>query len=306
MASGWMRRAAIMHVTPADPSEVDDLASSFEAFVGAEATRFHGALRLLTRDRTEAEDLMQDAYLKVWERWHHVRSLEDPTGYLYRTAMNLHRKRRRRAAVAIRHAIRPRSPRDQLDEVELHDQVLRVLDAQPPAADEPRAPTGILHPSARGSRATHGCQGDHGPGPRLAGTGRPQSQHWRRRRCLIRSSSCARHAIGSRRRLMCSDGLERRRRHKENVKRVAAAAVAIVVALVGLGGWFVLERDTAPRPADRSRDLGTSRPSPGADRLRERWVRRRLRHWHLGRRPVRPRRHEGRGAASPMTSPRRW
>jgi RNA polymerase sigma-70 factor (ECF subfamily) len=124
--------AAIMHVTPADPSEVDDLASSFEAFVGAEATRFHGALRLLTRDRTEAEDLMQDAYLKVWERWHHVRSLEDPTGYLYRTAMNLHRKRRRRAAVAIRHAIRPRSPRDQLDEVELHDQVLRALSTLSP------------------------------------------------------------------------------------------------------------------------------------------------------------------------------
>jgi RNA polymerase sigma-70 factor (ECF subfamily) len=79
------------------------------------------------RDRTEAEDLMQDAYLKVWERWHHVRSLEDPTGYLYRTAMNLFRKRRRRAAVAIRHAIRPRPPRDQLEEVESRDEVLRAL-----------------------------------------------------------------------------------------------------------------------------------------------------------------------------------
>jgi RNA polymerase sigma-70 factor (ECF subfamily) len=110
-----------------EPSEVDDLASTFEAFVDAETARFHGALRLLTRDRAEAEDLMQDAYLKVWERWRHVRSLEDPTGYLYRTAMNLYRKRRRRAAVAIRHAIRPRPPRDQLDEVESRDEVLRAL-----------------------------------------------------------------------------------------------------------------------------------------------------------------------------------
>ena len=58
-------------------------------------------------------------------------------------------------------------------------------------------------------------------------------------------------------------GLERRRRHKENVKRVAAAAVAIVVALVGLGGWFVLDRDTAPRPADRSGDLGIFAPVAG-------------------------------------------
>lgn len=110
-----------------NPAEVEDLASTFEAFVDTETARFHGALRLLTRDRAEAEDLMQDAYLKVWERWHHVSSLDDPTGYLYRTAMNLYRKRRRRAAVAIRHAIQPRPTRDQLDEVESRDEVLRAL-----------------------------------------------------------------------------------------------------------------------------------------------------------------------------------
>jgi len=119
--------AAIVYTAPVDPSEVDDLGSTFEAFVDAETARFHGALRLLTRDRADAEDLMQDAYLKVWERWQHVRSLEDPTGYLYRTAMNLYRKRRRRAAVAIRHAIRPRPSRDQLEEVEARDEVLRAL-----------------------------------------------------------------------------------------------------------------------------------------------------------------------------------
>ena len=104
--------AAIVYTAPVDPSEVDDLASTFEAFVDAETARFHGALRLLTRDRAEAEDLMQDAYLKVWERWHHVRSLDDPTGYLYRTAMNQYRKRLRRADDAARSA-RPsdRDPR---------------------------------------------------------------------------------------------------------------------------------------------------------------------------------------------------
>src|SRR5215207_6219066 len=106
--------AAIVPSAPVSRSGVDDLASTFEAFVDAETARFHGALRLLARDRAEAEDLMQDAYLKVWERWPHVRSLDDPTGYLYRTALNLYRKRRRRAAVAIRNAIRPKPPRDRL------------------------------------------------------------------------------------------------------------------------------------------------------------------------------------------------
>ena len=58
-------------------------------------------------------------------------------------------------------------------------------------------------------------------------------------------------------------GLDRRRRHQENVKRATAAAVGIVVALVGLGGWFVLERDAAPRPADRSEELGIFAPVAG-------------------------------------------
>ena len=118
---------AITQAASADPVEARDLAASFEAFVDAESARFHGALRLLTRDRADAEDLMQEALLRVWERWEHVRSLEDPVGYLYRTAMNLHRKRLRRAAVVIRHAIRPRPARDPLDEVESRDEVLRAL-----------------------------------------------------------------------------------------------------------------------------------------------------------------------------------
>jgi len=112
---------------PLEPSETAELASSFQRFVEAESARFHGALRLLTRDRTEAEDLMQDAFLKVWERWEHVHTLEDPSGYLYRTGMNLYRKRMRRAAIALRHVIRPRPPRDHLDEVESRDVILRTL-----------------------------------------------------------------------------------------------------------------------------------------------------------------------------------
>lgn len=59
-------------------------------------------------------------------------------------------------------------------------------------------------------------------------------------------------------------GLDRRRRYKENLKRAAATVVAIVVALVGLGGWFVLERDAAPRPADTSEEkLGIFAPVAG-------------------------------------------
>lgn len=123
--------AAIVHREPVDRSDAADLASSFELFVEAESARFHGALRLLTRDRAEAEDLMQEALLRVWERWEHVRALDDPPGYLYRTAMNLHRKRLRRAAVSIKHAI-ARPHRDEFDDIESRDEVLRALSTLSP------------------------------------------------------------------------------------------------------------------------------------------------------------------------------
>jgi RNA polymerase sigma factor (sigma-70 family) len=104
-----------------------EVGSSFEDFVAAEHTRLYGALCLITRDRFEAEDLMQDAFLKVWERWDRVRDMDDPTGYLYRTALNLYRSGLRRAAVAIRRAAQPRQRRDELSDVEARDTVLRAL-----------------------------------------------------------------------------------------------------------------------------------------------------------------------------------
>src|SRR6266550_3421480 len=44
--------------------------------------------------------------LALFERWERVRDMDDPTGYLYRTAINAFRKRTRRAALAVRRAIR--------------------------------------------------------------------------------------------------------------------------------------------------------------------------------------------------------
>src|SRR2546429_6899384 len=81
-------------------------AGQFEAFFEGERDGLFGALVLITGDRHEAEELAQDAFLALWERWDRVSRMENPTGYLYRTAMNAFRKRRRRAAVAVRRAVR--------------------------------------------------------------------------------------------------------------------------------------------------------------------------------------------------------
>jgi RNA polymerase sigma factor (sigma-70 family) len=106
---------------------------SFEEFFDSEHRGLYGALRLLCRDGHEAEELMQDAFLKLLERWDHVSSLNDPAGYLYRTAMNLFRSRRRRVRLAARRVIRPGAASDQLAAVEEREVLLRALAGLTPA-----------------------------------------------------------------------------------------------------------------------------------------------------------------------------
>jgi RNA polymerase sigma factor (sigma-70 family) len=102
---------------------------SFDAFFEREHRDLFGAMYLVTRDRHEAEDLMQEAFFKVWERWDRIVSLDDPTGYLYRTAMNAFRMRYRRSAMAARRLLQFVAPRarDPLDQVEDRDEMDRVL-----------------------------------------------------------------------------------------------------------------------------------------------------------------------------------
>jgi RNA polymerase sigma-70 factor, ECF subfamily len=121
------------HLSLPVPSEVgEQTAGSFEDLVDAEKAGLFGALCLITRDRYEAEDLMQEAFLKVWERWDRVGSMDDPTGYLYRTALNLYRKRVRRMSLAMKRAMRLAPRGDELVEVESRDEVIRALAALTP------------------------------------------------------------------------------------------------------------------------------------------------------------------------------
>jgi RNA polymerase sigma factor (sigma-70 family) len=79
--------------------------SPFEDFFEQESPTLFRRFCLVTGNRHEAEDVMQEAFLKIYERWERVRTLEDPVAYLYRTAFNAFRKRSRRAALAIRRTL---------------------------------------------------------------------------------------------------------------------------------------------------------------------------------------------------------
>jgi DNA-directed RNA polymerase specialized sigma24 family protein len=80
-------------------------ASPFEDFFQREKSDLYGALCLVTRNRHEAEELTQDAFVRVLERWERVGEMEDPRAYLYRTAMNAFRSRYRRTVLAARRTL---------------------------------------------------------------------------------------------------------------------------------------------------------------------------------------------------------
>lgn len=105
---------------------------AFEAFFEANRRRLFGAFCLITGNRHEAEEIVQDAFLKIWERWDRVADLEDPTGFLFMTAMNLFRNRARRAALALRKPVTPDLRADDLATVEDRVDLIRVLHALTP------------------------------------------------------------------------------------------------------------------------------------------------------------------------------
>jgi RNA polymerase sigma-70 factor (ECF subfamily) len=100
--------------------------SRFEAFVAEEHERLYKALYFVTGRREDAEDLSQEAFLKLWERWN-TNEIEDPTGYLFRVALNAFRMRRRRAAMALRKVVPIPENRDEFMDAEVRADVRRLL-----------------------------------------------------------------------------------------------------------------------------------------------------------------------------------
>jgi RNA polymerase sigma-70 factor (ECF subfamily) len=70
---------------------------------------------------------MQDAFLRLWERWDDLDRITDPTGYLYRVALNGFRMRRRRAATAIRRLTPVREETDAFLEAEMRADMRQLL-----------------------------------------------------------------------------------------------------------------------------------------------------------------------------------
>ena len=99
----------------------------FDVFFEEERDRLFKALYFVTGNRHDAEELTQDAFLKLWERWDEIDRINDPTAYLFRVALNAFRLRRRRASMAVRKLIPIAEPPDAFLEAEMRVDVRRLL-----------------------------------------------------------------------------------------------------------------------------------------------------------------------------------
>ncbi len=97
---------AVMAIPVSDGHELAP-AASFERFFLDWYPSVVGTVGLLTGSRAEAEDLAQEAFLRVFERWGRVSTMESPSGYVLRVALNLRKNLLRRMFRAPRRAPDP-------------------------------------------------------------------------------------------------------------------------------------------------------------------------------------------------------
>jgi RNA polymerase sigma factor (sigma-70 family) len=104
----------------------------FRTLFEDEHRRLFKTLYFVTGDRHEAADLMQEAFLKLWERWDSIDRIDDVTAYLFKVAMNGGRMRARAARRAARRRIPLGVVHDPFDEVEVREDVRRMLQTLSP------------------------------------------------------------------------------------------------------------------------------------------------------------------------------
>jgi RNA polymerase sigma-70 factor (ECF subfamily) len=104
---------------------------SFERFFERQHVRLARALYLLTGSAAEADDIAQEALVRVYERWDRVSGMDSPDGYLFRTAMNLHRSRLRWLTTRARHLVQPAPTTNPADVVQDRDSISRALESLP-------------------------------------------------------------------------------------------------------------------------------------------------------------------------------
>ncbi len=165
-------------------------AESFDVFYAASVRRVTGQVYLMTGSRSEADDCVQEAYARAWQRWGRVSGYHDPEAWVrtvaYRISVDTWRHSLRRRAAYRRYGMTENLPGVGPDRVAIIDALRRIPAAQRQAivlyhlvglpveqvARETGVPAGTVKARlARGRQALAAllsdhppASGDHGPG----------------------------------------------------------------------------------------------------------------------------------------------
>jgi RNA polymerase sigma-70 factor (ECF subfamily) len=150
------------HLDAAPPAGLTSGAAGFDAFYAAHASRLVRQLHAMTGDLTEAQDCVQEACARAWQRWGQLHRYEAPEAWVrqvaWRLAISRFRRVRSGLLAARRHGPPPDVPSLSPDRIAL----VAALSTLPPAqrraivlhhvaglsvqevADETGAPTGTV------------------------------------------------------------------------------------------------------------------------------------------------------------------
>jgi RNA polymerase sigma-70 factor (ECF subfamily) len=150
-------------------------ADDFDMFYAATSRRLVRQIFAMTGDQSEAEDAVQEAYIRAWRRWPRIRAYEDPEAWVrvvaYRISVNSWQKARNRLTAhrAARHRELPGlSP----DLVALVNALRKIPEAQRRAIVLHHLAGLSVEEIARDRCANRDREGAAGPRPQGARTAR--------------------------------------------------------------------------------------------------------------------------------------
>ncbi|MEU4367952.1 RNA polymerase sigma factor [Micromonospora chersina] len=106
----------------------------FDEFYRGSRQRLLGFVYVLTGNRAEAQDAVQEAYIRAWQRWSTVRGYDDPEAWVRvvasRIAVSRWRSLRSRARAYLRHGAEESFPAPTTDTVEVVAALRRLPEEQ--------------------------------------------------------------------------------------------------------------------------------------------------------------------------------
>jgi RNA polymerase sigma-70 factor (sigma-E family) len=127
----WMTDAASagVHLGVSEADTTIDVDALVISLFNQEASSLVRLARLFVDDRNAAEDLVQEAFIRLARSAHRLRDPEKGPAYLRSIVLNLARDHNRRGLVSLRHHLPSDDQAAVEDEIELREDQQRVIDA---------------------------------------------------------------------------------------------------------------------------------------------------------------------------------